>query len=180
MIYRCATDSARDIALKAGLVPAQPDNYVLREEYVCNIKDEILKLSDMNVRHGTRWILVHGMPGNGKSYLAAAALRAPEIYNRCFSNGLFWLDIGKPGLEKLLIKLGALLQMVDPKVAPGSSLSSPNESETIIPRLASIFATKYPDSVIVLDDVWDEGVLTKFEKICCKVRLIKQKLDQNE
>ena len=40
-------------------------------------------------------------------------------------------------------------------------------------RIAHAFATQYPNSALVLDDVWDENVLKAFEKVACKVRILR-------
>ncbi|XP_055356073.1 apoptotic protease-activating factor 1-like isoform X2 [Paramacrobiotus metropolitanus] len=173
---RSKIDVTRTIALKVGLVPAEPEIYVLREDYVHRIKDEIIKASERaRDSHGTHWVVIHGMPGNGKSYLAAAALRAPDMSTLCFSSGVFWLDIGKPGKDKLSIKLGILLQMSESvgNDSPSTVLTpAPGDIDLTIQRLASNFAQRYPNAAIVLDDVWDESVLKIFEKISCKVIIV--------
>lgn len=170
-LQSCVTDCARTNHLKAGLVPGQPSLFVSRKELEFKIKDQIMAVAQMaqsRVNHGTNWVLIHGMPGNGKSYLAAAALRSPEMWKVCFSDGIYWLDIGKPGKEKLLIKMGSLLHMVDDKLGD-STLKTPSEIELTITQLAKAVAHQHPNSVLVLDDVWDTEVIKAFDKVSFKV-----------
>lgn len=107
------------------------------------------------------------MPGNGKSYLAAAALRSPEIWKTCFSDGIYWLDIGKPGKDKLLVKMGSLQHMVDDRSDP--ALKTPSEIEMVVAQLAKAVAQQHPNSALVLDDVWDTEVIRAFDKVSFKV-----------
>ena len=71
-----------------------------------------------------RWLFFSDFP------VAAAALRSPEIWRVCFADGIYWLDIGQPGTEKLLIKLGVLWQMVN-RMALTNDKPSENNLESM-------------------------------------------------
>ncbi|OQV18940.1 putative Apoptotic protease-activating factor 1 [Hypsibius exemplaris] len=172
-----ARDYTRQVDIKSGLVPTQPQFYVVRKELVYKIKDNIIAAAQQaSASEATHWIVIHGMAGNGKSYLAAAALRSPEIWKVCFGDGIYWLDIGKPGTDKLFIKLGVLWQMVNSnRMQPGPSdlkLPHADNMESICQSLANAFVTQHPNSVLVLDDVWDEAVIKAFEKVACRCIIV--------
>ena len=59
------------------------------------------------------FLAIHGMPGSGKSVLAAEALRDPEITLKYFPDGVFWFRVGMLEQEKLLIRIKILLEKLN-------------------------------------------------------------------
>ena len=41
-----------------------------------------------------KFLTLHGMPGSGKSVLAAESIRDPQITLNNFSGGVFWFKVG--------------------------------------------------------------------------------------
>ena len=69
-LYFSTRDYDRTQQIKSGLVPTQPQYYVSRTQLIYKIKDAVIAATERAQESGgTQWILMHGMPGNGKSYL---------------------------------------------------------------------------------------------------------------
>ena len=66
------------------------DDYVLREEFNNTICEQ-LKQIDQSGGH----ILVHGMPGSGKTVAVCQAVRQLIVDENCFQpHGCYWIKIG--------------------------------------------------------------------------------------
>ena len=59
------------------------------------------------------FLAIHGMPGSGKSVLAAEAIRDPEITLKYFPDGVFWFRVGMLDPEKLLNRIKILLEKLN-------------------------------------------------------------------
>lgn len=76
--------------LLRDLPPTQKSDYVIREQFhniICN------QLKHIDQRGGQ--ILVHGMPGSGKTIAVCQAIRQVIIQENCFKPyGCYWIKIG--------------------------------------------------------------------------------------
>ena len=59
------------------------------------------------------FLAIHGMPGSGKSVLAAEVLRDPEITLKYFPDGVFWFRVGMLEPQKLLNRVKILLEKLN-------------------------------------------------------------------
>ena len=65
-----------------------------------------------------KFLALHGMPGSGKSVLAAESIRDPQITLNNFSGGVFWFKVGMVDSDQLLNRLRALCTKLDAPLLP--------------------------------------------------------------
>lgn len=76
-------------------VPRLPPNYVARQDVLELPKDALIRRSTLNSQFEPSDILgLHGMGGVGKTVLAVALARDPEILTE-FSEGIYWVSLGQ-------------------------------------------------------------------------------------
>jgi len=83
---------AVDEVLKQGHVPPRYAIYVERKEMTEKIRTELYKLKDTD-----GWVVVHGMPGFGKTVLAAEAVRDAQLLREVFPGGVNAIDLPTEG-----------------------------------------------------------------------------------
>lgn len=125
------------------------------QEQIKNLLIGILK----SVESG--WVVIHGMPGSGKSLLAAAALRSCAFEDELLLRNIFWIRIGNSVNEEgLLTKIHMLCEKLDASYRD----SLPCNIEMASDRLrALLHSDVHKNSLIVLDDVWDDYVIRHFD-----------------
>ncbi|KAF8783478.1 Apoptotic protease-activating factor 1 like protein [Argiope bruennichi] len=70
-----------------------PVNHLLpREKEVQKIRDKLIELSDQE--NPSKWIVLHGPIGSGKSSLAAESLRMNYLIKNYFPDGVYWVNFG--------------------------------------------------------------------------------------
>ena len=67
-----------------------------------------------------KFLTLHGMPGSGKSVLAAESVRDPRVTLNNFPGGVFWFKVGMVDTDQLLNKLRALCTKLDSSILPAS------------------------------------------------------------
>ena len=67
-----------------------------------------------------KFLTLHGMPGSGKSVLAAESIRDPRVTLKNFPGGVFWFKVGMVDTDQLLNKLRALCTKLDSSILPAS------------------------------------------------------------
>ena len=138
-----------DLLLQGG-VPNPPSNTIPRQKELDSIKDGLASLAS------GRFLAVHGMPGSGKSVLAAESVRDPQVTLNNFSGGVFWFKVGMVDSDQLLGRLRALCTKLDAPHLP----SSIEEAQEILRKL--FLSPQYSDSLLILDDVWSPMVVRTF------------------
>lgn len=142
-----------------GGVPQRPVVFVDRPELLQTIRNELF-----NLETEPGWITLCGMAGCGKSVLAAEALRNHRVISECFPGGVHWVAVGKQDRAGILV----ILQNLCSRFNQGSQtyLNPPLNIEEARDRLRFFMARKYPRSLLILDDVWDNWVLKCFDVQC--------------
>lgn len=153
---------AVDEVLKLGHVPPRYAIYVERKEMTEKIRTELYKLRDMD-----GWVVVHGMPGFGKTVLAAEAVRDAQLLREVFPGGVNWLTVGQMldrqgevDTAKLLTKIQNLIVRLDEK------RYRPPNLEAATDYLQKVISEQYPRSLLILDDVWSPEVAQAFAVRC--------------
>lgn len=108
--------------------------------------------------------LISGMPGIGKSVLAAAALDDPTVIGTTFSS-VYWIYVGPHGEENLLRYLVDLFAIVD-KSERSLQFDQVGIAKA---KLRDAFQFDEPKALIVLDDVWQEEIIRVFNDLGCRI-----------
>ncbi len=130
-------------------VPDFPPHYLARPEYLERLKKALLLGDQTRVGltgHGK--IGVQGMGGIGKTILAAAVAREPEVH-RAFRDGMVWITVGQePSLLQLQQDLAAIVGASAPD-GPGFVFRTEHQGKLLLQR-----ALNDRNLLLVLDDVW--------------------------
>ncbi|MGH0124127.1 UNVERIFIED_CONTAM: hypothetical protein FKN15_016140 [Acipenser sinensis] len=159
VVYKDILDE--ETILCEGGVPQRPVVFVCRPELINCIREKLYKLEN-----GFGWVAVFGMAGFGKSVLTAEAVRDEQLIKACFPGGVHWLSVGQLDKAGLLVKMQSLCYRLDQDSQSGQR--SPVTIEEARDRLRFLMVRKYPRSLLILDDIWDSGVLKAFD-IQCRV-----------
>ncbi|XP_046850672.1 apoptotic protease-activating factor 1-like [Xenia sp. Carnegie-2017] len=128
--------------LKGG-VPKLPQVFISRPREIKRVRTALRSLKDRDA-----WVVIHGMAGSGKTILAADALRSASLLDEIFPGGVVWAHIGLVNKQKLLMKMQNLCTRLDENKYRPQNLEEARE------HLKSVFADQYPQTLLVLDDVW--------------------------
>ena len=123
---------------------------MLRQSELDRIKEGLASLTS------GRFLAVHGMPGSGKSVLAADSVRDPSLTLEHFAGGVFWVKVGMVDRDQLLGRLRALCTKLDWDHLP----SSIEEAQEVLRKI--FLSPAYSDSLLILDDVWSALVVRTF------------------
>ncbi|XP_076333122.1 apoptotic protease-activating factor 1-like isoform X2 [Tachypleus tridentatus] len=144
--------------LRKGGVPFQLNHLLPRKE----LKDRIRQALQDVAEKKRGWVVVHGMLGSGKSTLAAEAIRDEFLLANYFSNGVWWVPIGKVDPAGLLVKMQSLCEELDDESYP-----VPETIENVSNTLRRLVLRPYLEKLLfILDDVWDDFVLKAFDVGC--------------
>ena len=142
-------------------VPELPPNFLSRGE-LQSLKTQVLSASQPVVMTGgAQRVGVQGMGGIGKSVLAAALAREPEV-QAAFPDGIFWVTVG---IEPLLVTQQA-------ELAEALSGEKPafNEVKQGKECLGQLLANR--TCLLILDDVWQLEHADAFNALGPRSRLL--------
>ncbi|GAB4523368.1 MAG: hypothetical protein OHK0046_36970 [Anaerolineae bacterium] len=137
-------------------VPALPTWYINRtQEIEAGIEYIRSYLANPQKISVTQQIVtLHGMGGAGKSTLAAALAQDCRT-RRTYSDGIFWLNIGKnPNIALRMNSIGA---------AFGDQVDDYTDLDSAKVHLSQVLANR--SVLIVLDDVWSPSVVESFRSV---------------
>ena len=155
-LARHLREPVRELGPLLGIVPDVPAHYQPRTDEVSQLADCAL----IDTRHPVvthveqRITIVYGMPGAGKSAIAAAFARSPEV-RRAFANGIVWVRGGKD--------LGAKQAVLAVCAAIGVPASPRDSIDDIAGPLRQ--ALTYNLYLVVLDDVWSLDAVQVFRDL---------------
>ena len=155
-------ESAPERVGRLWQVPELPPHFLPRLE-LQSLKVQVLSsaLQPIAMTGDSQRIGVQGMGGIGKSVLAAALAREPEV-QQAFPDGIFWVTVG---IEPLLVAQ-------QENLAEALSDEKPvfNEVKQGKDRLGQLFAHKA--CLLILDDVWQLEHANAFNAIGSRGRLL--------
>eukprot|EP00057_Strongylocentrotus_purpuratus_P012568 XP_011667042.1 PREDICTED: apoptotic protease-activating factor 1 [Strongylocentrotus purpuratus] len=165
-----------DSICRRGNVPSLPDCLTERSVEIADVTNKLRELSSLSSSSTspsasttvTRWLVVHGLGGMGKSVLINQAIRDEQLIKEYFPDGVYWLPIGAAvrGTACITERLETLCRSLDVKLLMAPSL--PKTKDQWKNLLSTLIAQTYPRSLLVLDDVWDQDVIGAFE-VCSTV-----------
>lgn len=154
-------------AITVGGVPRDPPYYVERTDILKTIRTGLVNLERSN------FLLLHGMPGSGKSCLARSAICDCEVLNK-MNNRVYWCSVGECTTTELIqqhlyrLYLKVQSDLVNRNNRPNSILMS-EKLEHLHDSLRSLFTRiEFRDALLVLDDVLNSQTLDMFD-IGCKI-----------
>ena len=140
----------QNVLERLHLVPDRPLNYLPRPAELEALKKLVLAEQNSSVviagkaQPASPRIGVHGMGGIGKSVLAVAVVREPEVLE-AFPDGIFWVTIGQtPQMKLIQSELAFALS--------GTPFTFETEHQGKM-RLGELLRTRH--CLLVLDDVWE-------------------------
>jgi NB-ARC domain-containing protein/TIR domain-containing protein/apoptotic protease-activating factor 1-like protein len=140
-------------------VPTLPQHYIPLREQLCQLKETLLRDLQGPVLAAAK-LGVKGMAGIGKSILANALVREPDV-RRTFPDGIFWISMGQqPYLLELQNRL--LADLSDESVV--DSLRSGKQ------RLRELLASRAV--LLILDDVWRSVDVDVFDVLGPRCKLL--------
>jgi hypothetical protein len=151
---RAATPKAEIVAGSAGQlhgVPALGDDIVDRPDELSELRTLLLSLAPALGLTGTSTMGLQGQGGIGKTVLATALARDPQVL-AAFPDGIFWVTLGE-GTD-MGLKQQELLSLVDPTATP----QNPWE---IRQRLVEVLADK--QTLLMVDDIWTSQAGREFQ-----------------
>ena len=128
-------------------VPPLPPHFVARREVLASLGNVLQADAFRPVvvtETARRTALLHGIPGSGKSVMAAAFAQSISV-RRSFSDGVFWIDIGQDA--------DPLACCRDISAAFGSVSDDGNSVRQAQKHLKRVLAGRR--CLIVMDDVWE-------------------------
>lgn len=136
--------------LTDGGVPLEAHCLLLREDKINTIKEYLREASNRESCN-TAWIVLHGMSGTGKSVLAAEAIRDNELIDKHFSDGVFWVSLGrKIDMNAIGIKMKKLYQKISSDNRTNSAVENLDDLKLNLRRLVV-----NKNMLIILDDLWE-------------------------
>ncbi|MCW5849727.1 MAG: hypothetical protein KIT87_06565, partial [Anaerolineae bacterium] len=117
-------------------VPARPEGLVGRDQRVADIVTLL--------RQGAPRVAVHGLPGVGKTTLAAALAYSRDIL-RLLPGGVLWASLGPTGSPATALAAWS--------IALGVPLGEASRPDDRAQRLQAVLAQR-PPCLVVLDDAW--------------------------
>jgi apoptotic protease-activating factor len=148
--------------LKRGHVPPPPHNYIERPELIKAIRKQLRKLKDED-----SWVLVSGLPGFGKTVLAAESVRNLSLLSEVFIGGVYWLNVGRMTSDSGEIDTAAQLEKIQNFIARmDPEKYCPNNLESCTDYLQVVMNNHYPQSLLILDDVWEYETAQVFDIRC--------------
>lgn len=148
--------------LRRGRVPPRSKYHVDRKAVVDAIRRELYKL-----KNSDGWVVLNGLPGYGKSVLAADSVRDASLLRNVFPGGVFWLTVQKMRLPDGEINTAALLEKLQNFILRvDKDMYCPPNIEAATDYLQKVMSEQHPRSLIILNDVWETEVAEAFGVRC--------------
>lgn len=141
-----------------GLLPMPPRMLVGRRDVLDEIRRRLTSVQSTD-EPGQRVLVVHGVPGVGKTSVVSALAHDAQL-RASFPDGVLWTSLGQnPNTNAVLEDW--LNALTGTNVQPGRSISS------LQGQLAAILSTQRV--LLIIDDVWEasDADLLRLGGVCC-------------
>uniref|UniRef100_A0A0R3S630 NB-ARC domain-containing protein n=1 Tax=Elaeophora elaphi TaxID=1147741 RepID=A0A0R3S630_9BILA len=151
-----------------GNVPRLPFYRVLRVNLLEKLKNLLVDLSSRD----EFWLVVHGFPGCGKSFLAADVLHAyPVLLSRYYEH-VIWVEDGCTNISQLPeVFSNFVFLATDALVLTGK------ETLTQFSPLAKSALREKPNTLVVLNDVYLQESVRWFDQLNCRILATSRNLE---
>uniref|UniRef100_A0A915Q4G0 NB-ARC domain-containing protein n=1 Tax=Setaria digitata TaxID=48799 RepID=A0A915Q4G0_9BILA len=162
------SDALEDRLFLEGNVPRLPFYRVLRADLLEKLKDLLIDLSTQD----QFWLVVHGFPGCGKSFLAANVLQAyPVLLSRYYEH-VIWVEDGRTNTNQLSEVFSNFLFLVTDALA----LTGKETPAQFLP-LAKAALREKPNTLVVLNDVYLQESVRWFDQLNCRILATSRNLE---
>ncbi|MEM9008223.1 MAG: NB-ARC domain-containing protein, partial [Cyanobacteria bacterium P01_F01_bin.86] len=135
--------------LKVGapfLVPPLPEYFVPRPEVTNTLKQRLLQANSATATSTLVISAIHGLGAIGKTTVATALARDPEIIQH-FPDGILWVTLGQNPASKILEALGSWIKALGDNQ---TTIQNPREGTDY---LRTLLAER--QALLVVDDAWN-------------------------
>ncbi|VDK84411.1 unnamed protein product [Onchocerca ochengi] len=151
-----------------GNVPGLPFYHVLRVNLLEKLKNLLIDLSSRD----RFWLVIHGFPGCGKSFLAASVLHAHPVLLSRYYEYVIWVEDGRTTVSQL------------PKVfsdfvvfATDALLLTGKEIPAQFLSLAKTALREKPNTLVILNDIYLQDSVRWFDQLNCRILATSRNLE---
>uniref|UniRef100_A0A0N5AKD1 CARD domain-containing protein n=1 Tax=Syphacia muris TaxID=451379 RepID=A0A0N5AKD1_9BILA len=153
--------------LESG-IPVQCKNHVNREELLVSLKDTLINLASED----HFWLVIHGMPGCGKSCLAADIFsNYPELF-RYYEN-VYWISGDSC---KTVDALPSFYGNFSTIISDAIMLTGKEQPENLNAQVRLALLEK-PNSLFILDNIIFEECVRWFDQLRCRILVTSRNVD---
>ncbi|CAG9529491.1 unnamed protein product [Cercopithifilaria johnstoni] len=162
------SDALEDRLFLEGNVPRLPFYRVLRANLLEKLKNLLVDLSSQD----QFWLVVHGFPGCGKSFLAATVLHAYPILLSRYYEHVIWVEDGCTSASQLS---GVFSNFVF--LATDALVLTGKETFAQFLPLAKTALREKPNTLVVLNDIYLQESVRWFDQLNCRILATSRNLE---
>ena len=121
------------------------------------VRNKLGKLKD-----NEGWVVIHGLPGFGKSTLAAESLRCASLLQDVFPGGVFWLTMHKMSHMGVVNEADLLNTLQSFFLRVDKNKGKPQSIQEATKLLETVMRRQHPRSLLILDNIREEEVAKVF------------------
>ncbi|KAL4003804.1 NB-ARC domain family protein [Acanthocheilonema viteae] len=161
-------DALEDRLFLEGNVPRLPFYRVLRINLLEKLKDLLVDLSSRD----HFWLVVHGFPGCGKSFLAATVLHVHPVLLSRYYEHVIWIEDGCTNTSQLSEVFSNFVFLVTDALV----LTGKETLAQFLP-LAKTALREKPNTLIVLNDIYLQESVRWFDQLNCRILATSRNLE---
>ncbi|VDP19605.1 unnamed protein product [Onchocerca flexuosa] len=163
-----APDALENRLFLEGNVPRLPFYHVLRMNLLEKLKNLLIDLSSRD----RFWLVIHGFPGCGKSFLAASVLHAHPILLSRYYEYVIWVEDGRTTASHLSEVFSNFVFLVtDALVLTGKEIPA-----QFLP-LAKTALREKPNTLVILNDIYLQESVRWFDQLNCRILATSRNLE---
>ncbi|VIO92632.1 Caspase recruitment domain containing protein [Brugia malayi] len=157
-----------DRLFREGNVPRLPFYRVLRVNLLEKLESLLVNLSSQD----QFWLVIHGFPGCGKTFLAATVLHSHPILLSRYYEHVIWVEDGRTNINQLPeVFSNFLFLATDALVLTGK------ETPVQFLPLAKTALREKPNTLVVLNDVYLQESVRWFDQLNCRILATSRNLE---
>ncbi|EJD73880.1 hypothetical protein LOAG_18733 [Loa loa] len=163
-----APNVLEDRLFREGNVPRLPFYRVLRVNLLEKLKNLLIDLSSQD----QFWLVVHGFPGCGKSFLAATVLHTHPILLSRYYEHVIWIEDGRTNASQLPeVFSNFVFLATDALVLTGK------ETPVQFLPLAKTALREKPNTLVILNDIYLQETVRWFDQLNCRILATSRNLE---